>query len=96
MTFESFGQDLADGLVDVPAARSAEPDQRLLEEEVKIGCTRGMLLCLDREERLAYILGDVFELRSDEAGLVLDISPAAFRKRLSRARERLRVDREPA
>jgi RNA polymerase sigma factor (sigma-70 family) len=90
MTFESFGQDLADGLVDVPAARSAEPDQRLLEEEVKIGCTRGMLLCLDREERLAYILGDVFELRSDEAGLVLDISPAAFRKRLSRARERLR------
>lgn len=90
MTFESFGEDLADGLVDAPGPRSREADQRLLEEEVKIGCTRGMLLCLDRDERLAYVLGDVFELKSDEAGLVLDISPAAFRKRLSRARERLR------
>jgi RNA polymerase sigma factor (sigma-70 family) len=90
LTFKSFGHDLADGLADLPAGRSAEPDHRLLEEEVKIGCTQAMLLCLTREERLAYILGDVFELKSDEAAVVLEISPAAFRKRLSRARERVR------
>ncbi|HEX6048102.1 MAG TPA: hypothetical protein VFZ21_02500, partial [Gemmatimonadaceae bacterium] len=90
MTFASFARDLADGLVDAPAPRSSEADQRVLEEEVKIGCTQAMLLCLDREERLAYILGDVFELRSEHAGPILGVLPATFRKRLSRARERLR------
>jgi RNA polymerase sigma factor (sigma-70 family) len=90
LTFESFGQDLADGLADPPASLRDSPDQSLLEEEVKIGCTQAMLLCLDRDERIAYILGDVFELRSDDAGQVMGIEPAAFRKRLSRARERVR------
>lgn len=90
LTFAAFGEDLADGLIDPPAKVSDQPDQALLEEEVKIGCTQAMLLCLDRDERLAYILGDVFELRSDVAGDVLGIEPATFRKRLSRARQRVR------
>lgn len=93
LTFESFATDLADGLSPAaePAARAADaPDQALLEEEVKIGCTQAMLLCLDRDERIAYILGDVFELQSPEAGEVLDLEPAAFRKRLSRARAQIR------
>jgi RNA polymerase sigma factor (sigma-70 family) len=90
LTFESFAVDLADGLADPPAAPGDSPEQRLLEEEVKIGCTQAMLLCLDRDERIAYILGDVFELQSEDAGQVLGIEPAAFRKRLSRARGRVR------
>lgn len=94
-TFDAFAADLADGLsnpVGDPAARTAdEADQALLEEEVKIGCTQAMLLCLEREERIAYILGDVFELRSDEAGEVLGVEPATYRKRLSRARKRVRA-----
>lgn len=90
LTFERFGQDLATGLADPPAAARDDPEQALLEEEVKIGCTRAMLLCLDRHERIAYLLGDVFELRSEDAGQVLGIAPAAFRKRLSRARQRIR------
>ncbi len=90
LSFEAFGRDLSDrsGPVSSPAGDAA--DQALLVEEVKVGCTQGMLLCLDREQRLAYILGEVFELRSEEAAIVLGIEPAAFRKRLSRARERLR------
>src|SRR5215217_8235521 len=62
---------------------------RLLVEEVKLGCTQGMLLCLDRDHRLAYILGDVFGVTSQEAAEIVDISPVAYRKRLSRARARL-------
>ena len=91
LTFESFAQDLAEGLGDPPAPAGDSPEQPLLEEEVKIGCTQAMLLCLDRDERIAYILGDVFELRSEDAGQVLGIEPAAFRKRLSRARQRVRA-----
>jgi hypothetical protein len=49
-----------------------------------------MLSCLDRDHRLAYILSDVFDLRSDEAAYVCETTPAAFRKRASRARAQLR------
>jgi RNA polymerase sigma factor (sigma-70 family) len=87
LTFEAFGADLLEGLADNPGN---EPDQAVLVEEVKIGCTQAMLLCLDRDERIAYILGDVFELRSEDAGEILEVEPATFRKRLSRARNRLR------
>jgi RNA polymerase sigma factor (sigma-70 family) len=91
ITFAAFGEQLGSGLIDPPASPGSDADQALLEEEVKIGCTTGMLLCLDRDDRIAYVLGDVFELRSEDAASVLDIEPATFRKRLSRARERLRA-----
>ena len=55
-------------------------------DEAKQVCTQGMLLCLDRPHRLAYILGEILELAGDEAAAILDITPAAYRKRLSRAR----------
>jgi RNA polymerase sigma factor (sigma-70 family) len=90
LTFSALGEQLASGLADPPASAASEADQALLAEEVKIGCTTAMLLALDRDHRVAYILGDVFELRSDDAAYVLGVEPATYRKRLSRARERLR------
>lgn len=63
-----------------------DPDQLLLEAEVRIGCTLAMLLVLERETRLAYILGEIAELGHVEAAQILDCTPAAFRKRLERAR----------
>jgi hypothetical protein len=48
-----------------------------------------MLLSLDRELRIAYLLGEIFGLAGDEAAEVLEIEPAAYRKRLSRARHKL-------
>lgn len=83
LSFPGFGQDLINGLQS-PSYDS--PDRDLLAEEVKIGCTLGMLICLDRNLRIAYILGEVFELKSDEAAAILDITPENFRKRLSNAR----------
>lgn len=49
-----------------------------------------MLLCLDRDLRLVYILGDIFEMKSFEAGELLEINPELFRKRLQQARELIR------
>jgi hypothetical protein len=45
-----------------------------------------MLLCLDAGHRLAFVLGEILELSSDEAAWVLDVSPDAYRQRLARAR----------
>ena len=87
LTFSAFALDLA---TDLDAAYDARGvDEALLAEEVKVGCTQGMLLCLDRELRMAYILGEVLEFPGDDAAAICDITPAAFRKRLQRARLRI-------
>jgi RNA polymerase sigma factor (sigma-70 family) len=70
-------------------------EQDLLVKEVQLRCTLGMLLCLDREHRLAYILGEVFEVSSAQGASILTISEAAFRKRVSRVRARLQRFMEP-
>ena len=89
LSFEEFGEDLRRGLSAEALRVEYDFDRDLLLEEVKIGCTLGMLLCLDRSHRLAYILGEIIELDHHEAAAVLEITPAAFRQRLSRARARI-------
>jgi RNA polymerase sigma factor (sigma-70 family) len=85
-TFQRFGDDLDEGLSDGPFQGAPPIDEALLLEEIKVGCTLGMLLCLDRAHRLAYILGEILEIEGPEAAEILDITRAAFRKRLSRAK----------
>jgi RNA polymerase sigma factor (sigma-70 family) len=65
------------------------PEDKAAAVGVAIRCTQGMLLALDRDQRLAFLLDVVFGLGSEQAGEVIGITAAAFRKRLSRARERL-------
>ena len=89
LTFEEFGDDLERGLSDESLHVEHDLDKSLLLEEVKIGCTLAVLMCLDRDHRMAYILGEIVELDHHEAAEVLEITPAAFRKRLSRARARI-------
>jgi RNA polymerase sigma factor (sigma-70 family) len=82
--FTSFAEDLAEGLsTDGPG----DHERSVLTEEVKLGCTLGMLQCLDRPHRLAYVLGEILDLPAPEAADALELAPAAFRKRLQRARE---------
>jgi hypothetical protein len=82
-TFDAFADDLAAGLADPRPGR--EPGDELLAEEVRLGCTQGMLQCLDRAHRVAYVLGEVFGLPSEVAADITGVAPAAHRKRLSRA-----------
>lgn len=84
LSFTSFAEDLAYGL---SAEGPGDHEHSVLTEEVKIGCTLGMLQCLDRPHRLAYVLGEIFDLPAPEAAEALDLEPATFRKRLQRARE---------
>jgi hypothetical protein len=67
----------------------AHAAQRLLEEEIYLGCTQAMLQALAPVQRAAFVLGGICELDSAEAAFILGTSEVAFRKRLSRARERL-------
>lgn len=65
------------------------PQDKLEARQVALGCTQSMLMALDREQRLAYVIDTVFDLDSREAAAVVGISPEAYRQRLSRARARL-------
>ncbi len=76
----------------LPAPNHGElPEPHLLLTEMQNHCTLGMLLCLDRELRVAFILGVGFNVSGEEGAAITGTTPAAFRKRLSRARERLRA-----
>ena len=61
----------------------------LLVEEAKLGCITAMLMCLDRRQRLAFVLGEVFGVTSERGAEIMEISPANFRQLLVRARQDL-------
>lgn len=66
-----------------------EQQKELLLNEAKVGCMLGMLLCLKDEERAIFVLGEIFEIKSEIGALIFDISNESFRKKLSRAREKI-------
>ena len=86
LTFEGFAADLERGLAPLPEGEMTDVETAMAIEEVKIGCTLAMLVCLTRALRIAYLLGDIFELTDAEAADVLEIPPPAYRQRLRRAR----------
>ncbi|MFE6863237.1 RNA polymerase sigma factor [Nocardia sp. NPDC057668] len=86
VSLDEFGADLRDGLAEQDYRG---PEAVLLTHEVRLTCTQAMLQCLAREERIAFVLSEIFELSSAEAAWIADITPAAYRKRLERAKKRL-------
>ncbi|PJF39510.1 MAG: RNA polymerase sigma factor [Chloroflexi bacterium] len=90
MTFDAMAEELDTFLAADTLPVESAVQRKLLIEEAKIGCMQAMLLCLKREERAAYVLGDIFGITDQEGAAVFEISPAAYRKRLSRARQRIR------
>src|SRR5688572_2896390 len=60
-TFQKYG----DGLDNAPDSELPDPravpvDVQLLVDEARITCSSGMLLCLSREQRVVYVLGEIF------------------------------------
>jgi len=87
-SFESYGQEL-DQLENMELSAEQQIAQKELIKEVKFGCMLGMLLCLNRDQRLVYILGEVFQANHVVGAQLLEISKDNFRKRLQRARQDL-------
>ncbi len=85
-TFEDYAELLDRTGLEDPDARHSPQEWELLGAEVRVQCMLGMLLCLDREQRLVVILGAILGVPAPAAARLLDWSPAQFRKRLERAR----------
>ncbi len=89
LRFEYYGDDIENGKIqDVPdLTQNVEKD--ILAEELKMSCTNVMLQCLDTESRCIFILGTMFKVDSRIAGDILEMTPEAYRQRLSRIRKKM-------
>jgi RNA polymerase sigma factor (sigma-70 family) len=86
MTVDAFVEKLAAGRDESAPER---PEDALLLKQAKTQCSRALLQCLDGDHRMAIILGEILEFDSADACDILGVQPAAYRKRLSRARAEL-------
>jgi RNA polymerase sigma factor (sigma-70 family) len=75
--------------LDLPDPRSVPVDVPLLVEEAKIACTTGMLLCLDRKQRLIFTLGEILGASDSVGSEILEMTADNFRQCLARARRDL-------
>ncbi len=90
ITFGQYGQALDDTPdAELPDSQAVPADVQLLIAEARIGCTTGMLLCLDRGQRLVFILGSIFGVSDAVGAELLELSRDNFRQRLTRARRDL-------
>ncbi|MCI8963269.1 MAG: RNA polymerase sigma factor [Eubacterium sp.] len=89
LNFEYYGDDIENGKIqDVPDL-TQDVEKDILAEELKMSCTNVMLQCLDMESRCIFILGTMFKLDSRIAGEILEMTPEAYRQRLSRIRKKM-------
>jgi RNA polymerase sigma factor (sigma-70 family) len=90
INFEQCQKQIDKGFADTWHPSVSEAEQKLIVEELRLNCLQALLLCLDRNLRMAYSLGEIFKVKNDEGAYILEITPAAFRQRLSRARKLIR------
>lgn len=88
-TFDNF-DTMAQGLEmtpDNPLTPMEQKEKEVYIREMNYSCMSGMLLCLTREQRLVFILGEMFNADHTIGSEILEISRDNFRQRLSRARK---------
>lgn len=89
MTFEQFGNSLDNLKDEAISNQQFEVEESLLIEEAKLSCMKAMLLCLDREQRMIFIIGELFELSDVIGSEIMEITRENFRIKLHRAKQQL-------
>lgn len=89
LNFEYYGDDIKNGKIQDLPDLSQNVERDILAEELKMSCTNVMLQCLDVESRCIFILGTMFKVDSRIAGDILEMTPEAYRQRLSRVRRKM-------
>uniref|UniRef100_UPI00404B07A0 RNA polymerase sigma factor n=1 Tax=Flavobacterium sp. TaxID=239 RepID=UPI00404B07A0 len=87
-TFEEVAVQLA-ATPDHEMTFDEKEENKELIREVRLHCLSGMLLCLTKEQRLVYIIGEIFAADHTIGSEILEISKTNFRMKLSKARKDL-------
>jgi RNA polymerase sigma factor (sigma-70 family) len=89
--WEDF-DDYANQLNSIPSP-DLSPEEEIEKEDrtktARVRCMSGMLMCLTREQRLIYLLGDVYQIDHHIGAEIFSISKENYRKKLSRTRKEL-------
>lgn len=86
---ETFAGMLEQGMAFGATQPPPTAEDRAFLDEVRLSCTQGMLLMLNREERLALVLVELLGLEGAEAAEIAEVSHDALRQRLTRGRTKL-------
>lgn len=87
-SFEELGTRL-DAAPNTDLTESEKMEQRETIREVRLNCLSGMLLCLTKEQRLIYIIGEIFGADHNIGSEIMEISKDNYRMKLSKARKDL-------
>lgn len=90
MSFDEYANLIDMGQSDNVVHASNAGELKLLEEEVKVSCTQGLLLCLKPLDRAVYVLSEILEFNGKEGAEIMEMTPENFRKKLSRSRLKIR------
>ena len=86
VSFDNLGEFLDTAHKDEEMSAEDQQIYSHLIDNTRNQCMTGMLLCLDSQQRIVFMLGAVFNLRSTVAAPLLGITSENFRKQLSRAK----------
>lgn len=84
--FEDFAGEL-NAIPSPDLSPDEEIEQELRTKTARTRCMSGMLMCLTREQRLMYLIGDVFGIDHNIGAEIFNLSKDNYRTRLSRTRK---------
>jgi RNA polymerase sigma factor (sigma-70 family) len=87
-SFLEYG-NLLDTIPNVELSAEEKDDQKELIQETRLTCMSGMLLCLNKEQRMIFIIGELFRANHTIGSEIMEMSKANFRMKLSKARKDL-------
>ncbi|WP_396592005.1 RNA polymerase sigma factor [Allomuricauda sp. R78024] len=86
--FDDYGERL-DQVPNPELSIEEEISHQELSKEMQVQCMSGMIMCLNREQRLIFILGASFGIDHTLGADIFGVSPQNFRIKLHRARKDL-------
>lgn len=86
--FQELG-DALDTIPDVELTEGERHEKNDFIKETRLTCMSGMLLCLTKEQRMIFIIGEMFRADHTIGSEIMGMSKANFRMKLSKARKDL-------
>lgn len=86
--FEDLG-NMLDAAPSIDISMEEQDQKREVIREVRLQCLSGMLLCLTKEQRLIYIIGEIFGADHTIGSEIMEITKDNYRMKLSKARKDL-------
>ncbi|CAD5277229.1 MULTISPECIES: RNA polymerase sigma factor [unclassified Imperialibacter] len=74
---------------DVELSQEEKEEKKEAIREVRLTCLSGMLLCLTKEQRMIYLIGEVFDADHNVGSELMEMSKPNYRMKLSKARKDL-------